>query len=144
MEVLGDWVQEFQVEVGQRAGFLGVDTSDGLHPVQIQNMVMRALSEVAVMKANFYGLKDMLTEVIQGKGTGAGKFLKGFRDEGEKEMVLYAVALALPEEYSKELCGILKYYKEVKMYKQVRNCKNLIKYKESLGDIFELLVSNHA
>jgi len=120
-ETLTDWIDDLQTEIAHSGAYLGIDASDGLHPVKIQEMIMKALSDLSMMRTNYFGLKDMLTEIINDKGTGAGKFLQGFRDDNEKTLVLYAIALSIPENYSKELCGILEFYKEMKMYKQVRN-----------------------
>lgn len=83
--------------------YQGIDASDGLHPVKIQDMLMRALGELSIMRANYSGLREMLMEIIKDKGTGAGKFLQGFKDDKEKELVLYAIAVSIPEDYSKEL-----------------------------------------
>ena len=135
-EMLSDWMEDMQCEIAYKGAYQGVDACDGLHPIKIQDMIMRALSELSMMRNNYCGLKDMLMEIIHDHGSGAGKFLQGFKDEKEKELVLYAIAASIPEDYSKELWGILKYFKEIKMYKQVRNWKSIIQYKDLLGDIY--------
>ncbi|CAI2374370.1 unnamed protein product [Moneuplotes crassus] len=136
-DLLTEWMEDFQTEIAVKAGFMGVDCSDGLHPVKIQNLVMKALSYLTMMRTNYFGLRDMLIEIIDKKGRGEGKFLRGFEDDKEKELVLYAITLGIPENYSKELCGLLPLYKEVKMYKQVRYLKSIREFKEPLGDIYE-------
>ena len=102
-DMLSEWMSDFQTEVAHKAGYLGVDAEGGLHPVKIQNLVMKALNELTMMRTNYYGLREMLMEIINKKGTGQGKFLQGFKDESEKELVLYAITLGIPENYSKEL-----------------------------------------
>ena len=136
-DLLSDWMEDLQCEIAHKGAYQGIDASDGLHPIRIQDMIMYALSELSMMRNNYWGLKDMLMEIIRDEGTGAGKFLQGFKDAKEKEMVLYAIAASIPEDYSKELWGLLRYFKEIKMYKQVRNMKNISQFKNLLGDIYD-------
>lgn len=70
--------------------------------------------------------------------------MQRFKDNVEKEMVLYAIQLSLTDDFTKELCGVLPKYLEFKIYKEVRDAPKLSDYEEAIGDIYKGVLNARA
>ena len=51
--------------------------------------------------------------------------------------MLYAIQLELDDEYTKELCGVLPYYIEFKIYKEIWSVGKISEYEDPLGKIYK-------